>query len=151
MERLLDWQGVEIVREGTNVAAVRSRRGASFALLTEIPHGRFRFGVSVPLFLEYQAAVMATVAKRAVPLTREQAAAILAALAHFGTEAPIYFSLRPNLKDENDNMVFECAANFGAETIVTHNVKDFRDPKLRGHDIEILRPGEFLRRIRRTK
>ncbi len=133
------------------VAAVRSRRGASFAILSEISHGRFRFGVSVPLYLEYQASVMATVATRAVPLTRKQAAAILAALAHYGTEVPVYFNLRPNLKDENDNMVFECAANFGAEAIVTHNVRDFREPELRGYGIEILRPGEFLRRIRRTE
>ncbi|MBM4153676.1 MAG: putative toxin-antitoxin system toxin component, PIN family [Lentisphaerae bacterium] len=132
------------------VAAVRSRRGASFALLTEIPHGRFRFGVSMPLYLEYQASLMATVAGRAVPLTKEQAAAILAALAHYGTEVPVYFSLRPNLNDENDNMVFECAANFGAEMIVTHNVKHFRNPELHGYGIEILGPGEFLRRIRRT-
>ena len=76
---------------------------------------------------------------------------ILAALAHYGTEVPVYFRLRPNLKDENDNMVFECAANFGAEAIVTHNVRDFRNPELRGYGIEILRPGEFLQRIRRTR
>lgn len=133
------------------VAAVRSRRGASFAILSEIPHGRFRFGVSVPLYLEYKARLMATAATRAVPLSRDQAAAILAALAHYGTEVPVFFNLRPNMKDEGDNMVFECAANFGAEAVVTHNVRDFRDPELRGYGIEILRPGEFLRRIRRTK
>ena len=63
---------------------------------------------------------------------------------------PIYYRLRPNLRDENDNMVFECAANFGAEAIVTHNVRDFRKPELKGYGIEILKPGEFLRRIRRT-
>lgn len=132
------------------VAAVRSRRGASFALLSEISHGRFRFGISVPLFLEYQASLLAAVSKPHVPLTAKQAEAILAALAHYGTEVPIFFRLRPNLKDENDNMVFECAANFGAEAIVTHNVKDFRTPELRGYGIEILKPGDFLRSIRRT-
>jgi predicted nucleic acid-binding protein len=94
---------------------------------------------------------MTAVATRAAPLTREQAAAILAALAHYGTEVPVYFRLRPNLKDENDNMVFECAANFGAVAIVTHNVKDFRNPERLGYGIEILRPGEFLRRMRMTK
>ncbi len=131
------------------VAAVRSRRGASFALLSEIGLGRFRFGLSVPLFLEYQASLMATVSKREVPLTAEQVAAVLAALAHYGAEVPIYFRLRPNLKDENDNMVFECAANFGAEAIITHNVRDFRQPELKGYGIEILKPDEFLQRIRR--
>lgn len=94
---------------------------------------------------------MATLATRATPLTKEQVSAILAALAHYGVEVPVYFLLRPNLKDENDNMVFECAANFGAEAIVTHNVRDFRNPELRGYGINILTPGEFLRRIRRIR
>lgn len=131
------------------VAAVRSRRGASFALLSEISHGRFRFGLSVPLFLEYQASLMATVHKREVPLTVGQVDAILVAVAHYGKEVPIYYRLRPNLKDENDNMVFECAANFGAEAIITHNVRDFRTPELKGYGIEILKPDEFVRMIRR--
>lgn len=132
------------------VAAVRSRRGAGFALLSEIAHGKFRFGISVPLFLEYQSIVMSTVTRLNAQLTTKQAEAILAALAHYGTEVPIYYSLRPNLKDENDNMVFECAANFGAESIITHNVKDFRAPELREYAIKILSPSEFLRHIRRT-
>ena len=63
---------------------------------------------------------------------------------------PIYFSLRPNLRDESDNMVFECAANFTAEAIVTYNVKDFKRPELKGYGIKVLKPGEFLGQIRRT-
>lgn len=56
------------------VSAIRSRSGASFALLSEISLQRFGFGVSVPLFLEFRS------------------------------------RLWPNLNDENDNKVFECAA-----------------------------------------
>jgi putative PIN family toxin of toxin-antitoxin system len=131
------------------VAAIRSRRGASFALLSEISHGRFRFGISVPLFLEYRDRMQNAVATGVTELTMEQGEAILAALAHYGVEVPVYFTLRPNLRDENDNMVFECAANFGAEAIITHNVRDFAHPELKGYGIEIFKPGEFLRRIRR--
>ena len=129
------------------IAALRSRRGASFAILSEVSYGRFRFGISVPLYLEYQSRMLAAVMDRCMGPTRDQVEAILAALAHYGVEVPIYFGLRPNLSDENDNMVFECAANFGAEVIVTHNVRDFRNPELRGYNIEILRPGEFLQRL----
>jgi putative PIN family toxin of toxin-antitoxin system len=131
------------------IAALRSRRGASFAILSEVSYGRFRFGISVPLYLEYQSRMLAAVMDRGMGPTRDQVEAILAALAHYGVEVPIYFGLRPNLSDENDNMVFECAANFGAEVIVTHNVRDFRNPELRGYNIEILRPGEFLQRLGR--
>ena len=102
------------------VAAVRSRRGASFALLSEISLRRFRFGISVALFLEYRAQLVKTLSEGNTHLNRRQVEAVLAALAHFGEEVPIYYRLRPNLKDANDDMVFECAANFGAEVIVTH-------------------------------
>lgn len=132
------------------VAAVRSRRGASFAILSEISYGRFHLGISVPLFLEYRAAMLAARASGDAKLSADQVEAILGAVAHFGVEVPIYYRLRPNLKDENDNMVFECAANFGSDAIVTHNVRDFRTPELKGYGIDVLRPGEFLRRIRRT-
>ncbi len=131
------------------VAAVRSRRGASFALLSEIPQRRFRFGISIPLYAEYRAKLIDAVEAGATPLSLEQVDAILHTTAHFGREVPIYYRLRPNLKDENDNMVFECAANFQAEAIVTHNIKDFRDPELKGYGIEPITPGEFLQLLRR--
>jgi putative PIN family toxin of toxin-antitoxin system len=133
------------------VAAIRSRRGASFALLSEVPHGRFRFGISVPLFLEYRAGMMNAVVRGKPGPSKTQVEAVLAALAHFGTEVPVYFRLRPNLPDEKDNMVFECAANFGAEAIVTHNTRHFRSPELKGYNIRALTPRELLQRIRRRR
>jgi putative PIN family toxin of toxin-antitoxin system len=131
------------------IAAIRSRRGASFALLSEIPHKRFQFGISVPLFIEYQAKLLETGIKGQTHINREQIETILSVLAFFGTEVPIYYRIRPNLKDENDNMVFECAANFGASTIITHNVNDFLNPELKIYEIDILTPGQFLKKIGR--
>jgi len=131
------------------VSAVRSRRGASFALLSEIPHKRFQFGISVPLFLEYRAKLLEAVTKGHTKLNQKQIEAILSALAFNGKEVPIYYRLRPNLKDENDNMVFECAANFGASTIITHNARDFLNSELAAYQIDILTSGEFINRIRR--
>jgi putative PIN family toxin of toxin-antitoxin system len=130
------------------VAAIRSRRGASFALLSEMPHKRFQFGISVPLFLEYRAKLTEAAVRGHTPLDQHQIETILSALAHYGVEVPIYYRLRPNLKDENDNMVFECAANFDASAIVTHNVRDFTAPELATYDIEVLAPGELIKRIR---
>lgn len=132
------------------VAAIRSRRGASFAILSEIQHGRFQFGISVALFLEYRAALTRATASGRSGVRPAQVEAILAALAHYGKEVPIFYRLRPNLKDESDNMVFECAANFGARAIVTHNIRDFRHTELRGYGFELLTPGELLKRMRRN-
>lgn len=129
------------------VAAVRSRRGASFALLSMLGQGRFTFGVSVPLFLQYSAKLMEQRTAAASGLSQAQLGAILAALAHFAEPVSIYFGLRPNLRDENDNMVFECAANFGARMIVTHNVRDFQGGELAAYAIDAVEPGAFLRML----
>ncbi len=131
------------------MAAIRSQRGASFALLSQIGAGRFRYGVSIALFLEYQAKLLQSVEEGAMPLEARQVRAILAAIANFAEPVPIYFRLRPNLRDEGDNMVFECAAHFGARFIVTHNVRDFRSPSIRGYDIQPIRPGEFLELLKK--
>lgn len=48
-------------------------------------------------------------------------------------------------------MVFECAANFGASAIVTHNVRDFAHAELTGYGIETLTPREMLQKIRRKQ
>ena len=133
------------------VAAVRSRSGASFALLDRIRGGEFRFGVSVALFLEYRAKLTQARAEGATTLSQKQIDAILAALAHYGEPVPIYYRLRPNLPDEGDNLVFECAANFAARCIVTHNVRHFAAPELAAYAIEPMRPGRFLAMLRRDQ
>ena len=130
------------------VSAIRSRQGAGYALLSLVPDEVFRFGVSVALFLEYKAKLIGAVTAGESPLLLAQVDAVLFALAHYAVEVPVYYRLRPNLKDENDNMVFECAANFGAEAIITHNVKDFCSPELRGYGLSPITPGDFLMQIR---
>ena len=135
---------------GVWIAAVKSRRGASFALLSEIPYRRFQFGISVPLFHEYKAKLMEIAGKAQTPPSKKQIDSVLSVLAFYSTEVPIYYRLRSNLKDEQVNMLFECAAYFGASTIVTHNVKDFLTGEFAEHEIEIMTPGEFIRELGRT-
>jgi putative PIN family toxin of toxin-antitoxin system len=133
------------------VSAVRSQRGASFAILSEIPERRFRFGISVALFLEHRAKMIKASMDGNTPLRADQIESILATIAYFADEVPIYYQLRPNLRDENDNMVFECAANYGADAIITHNTRDFHEPELGHYTIEILTPGQFLEIGRRAR
>lgn len=127
------------------MAAIRSRNGASFALLQDIGAGRFQYGISTSLWLEYEAKLLQSVEEGATPLSEMQVRAILAALANFAEPVSIFFRLRPNLRDEGDNFVFECAAHFGAGWIVTHNVRDFRLPQVRGYNVKPITPGAFLK------
>ncbi len=73
--------------------------------------------------------------------------AILRGLAFYGDEVSIYYKLRPNLKAENDNMVFECAANYNANYSVTHNIKDFLVADLSPYFIDIINPEQFFQEV----
>ena len=84
------------------VAAIRSRRGASFALLSEIPYRRFRFGISVALFLEHRAQLMQAVADGVTNLNGRHIETGRAALAHYCEEVPFLYWLRPNLRGAAD-------------------------------------------------
>jgi predicted nucleic acid-binding protein len=55
----------------------------------------------------------------------------------------VYYSWRPNLKDEGDNHVMELAVAGGA-SIVTNNVRDFAAADLRFPLIHVVTPKQFL-------
>jgi predicted nucleic acid-binding protein len=57
----------------------------------------------------------------------------------------IYYSWRPNLRDESDNHLVELAVAGGATAIVTLNIRDLQNAELRFPGIGILRPKELLK------
>ena len=126
------------------VAALRSRRGASFKIIESIGAGRFRYGLSVPLYLEYESQAVALVHSGKIDPGVADVRAILSALVFYGVHVPIHYSIRPHLRDENDNMVFECAANFSADAIITHNVSDFVGGDLGPYAIDITTPRDLV-------
>lgn len=133
----------------TNVveSSLRSRLGASFKILSNLHTNLFRFGISVPLYLEYERRVEQVFHLGTVQISEKAKNAILKALAFYADEVPIYYRIRPNLKDENDNMVFECAANYNANYIITYNVRDFRQADLAPYHFAIITPQEFLQEV----
>ena len=107
------------------VAAARSRKGASFALVSSLPHPRFQICLSVAVYTEWQAVLGQP---EHLPPGTDAAAALgfiryLVNLAHL---QDIHFLWRPFLRDPDDDMVLECAVAAGCAYIVTHNIKDFR-------------------------
>lgn len=59
----------------------------------------------------------------------------------------IYFTWRPNLKDEADNHLMELAVAGSANAIVTRNLKDFRDAELKFQGIRVCDPEQILREL----
>lgn len=126
------------------IAALMSRRGASFKLLSLIGQGQFETVVSVPLVLEYEA-----VAKRLsgdkIALSPEMIDDVLDYLCHVSIHQPIYYLWRPLLKDPQDDQVLEVAMNAQADAIITFNIRDFAGAYQ--HDVAIIDPKTFLEQI----
>ena len=127
------------------VAAVRSRQGASFALINSIPNAQFQLCLSISLYLEWQAIM--TRGEHLLPgRTAEDTLGFLRYLASQAHLQEIHFLWRPHLPDADDDMVLELAFAAGCTYIVTHNVKDFHGSEELG--ITAITPRDFLKLIR---
>jgi len=129
------------------VAALRSDRGASRQLLLEALDKHFDLLLSVPLLIEYEAVLCRPENLTASGITVPEMRNILDELANVCIPVKFAYRWRPRLKDANDDMVLETAANGDADAIVTFNQADFHgiETLLRS---DIIAPGEALVRLR---
>lgn len=128
------------------VAALRSRRGASFRVLHLVGSGKFEIALSVPLVLEYE-----EVLNRLTGPARLEAGDIdvlLDYLCSVSHKQGIFYLWRPFLRDPKDDMVLELAVAAGGENIVTHNVADFVGTEEFG--IKVMTPRQFLYSLEAT-
>ena len=130
------------------VAGLRSRRGASNALLALVAGGRIRPLVTTSLFLEYEEVLHRPEHRLATAMTQADVAGFLAALASASEGVDLHFRWRPQLGDPADEMVLEAAINGSADALVTHNVADFAEASARFR-LRIVTPGEFLKELQR--
>jgi predicted nucleic acid-binding protein len=123
------------------VAAARSLRGASNALLARLPDPRLQPAVSVPLFVEYRAVLLRP--ENLLHRTVAQAEGFLDFLLSVGHLQEIFFLWRPALPDPDDDLLLELATAAGCRYIVTHNLRDFRGTEKWG--IKVITPSDFLK------
>ena len=127
------------------VAAMRSTRGASYALVSSIPSPEFQPCLSIALYNEWQAVL--TRPENLTPGgTTEDARRFLRYLVGQSHLQEIHFLWRPFLADPDDDFVLELAFAANCRYLVTHNVADFRGSEQLG--IEAMPPREFLKLIR---
>jgi putative PIN family toxin of toxin-antitoxin system len=125
------------------VSALRSKRGASFALLAMVGTGRFDINLSVPLVLEYE-----QVLRRARWQNRpswSSVSDILDYLCRVGRRHKIHFLWRPRERDPKDDMVLEVAVAGECDCIVTYNRRDFGEARSFG--LDLLTPKELLAKM----
>jgi putative PIN family toxin of toxin-antitoxin system len=126
------------------VTGLRSRRGASFRLLSLVgADRRFEINLSVPVVLEYESTLKRP--GKTPGLTEEDVDSVLDYLCSVGHHREIYFLWRPVLRDPKDDMVLEVAVEASCEFVVTHNLRDFRG--IERYGVRPVSPSEFLREI----
>ena len=134
-----------IITLDTNVllASLLSRNGSSHRILNLIVEERIKIALSTPLILEYDEVLKRKDILKKVKLTENQIEDIIDLLVILSGKYHIYYRLRPNLLDENDNMIVECAFVSGSQYLVTSNVKDFTRGELQIYPFTVITPGNF--------
>ena len=126
------------------VAGLRSRRGASFALLDLVGRDAFDIHLSVPLVLEYEDVLRRDIGGLVVPASAVEA--VLDFHCAVAGHHRIHFLWRPTLRDPSDDMLLELAVAAEADVIVTHNLRDFAG--LDRFGIRAESPRSFLATLR---
>ena len=132
----------------TNVLyqALRNIAGASNYILQLIRAYRLDLALSIPVFLEYSDVLLRPNTLRDLKRTRGEIESVLRFIAYIGKPIPIHFLMRPNLRDENDNMFIDLAFASNARYIITQNVNDFtKGAELIFDQFDIITPAQFVR------
>ena len=139
-----------LVTLDTNILyqALKSKTGASYFILQQVRNSRIRIALSVPVFQEYQDVLSRDKSLKDFGLRLSDIEQFLRFIAYAGKTYAIYFLLRPNLKDESDNMIVELAITSQSDYLITSNVKDFKDAELKFNQLKIISPGEFVKKWR---
>jgi putative PIN family toxin of toxin-antitoxin system len=123
------------------VAGLKSRRGASFALLQRLGGPHFIPLLSPSLCVEYEDVL--TRPGMIYGFSAVDAGDFVDYMVSVSEECRVYFLWRPWLPDPKDDLVLEVALAGGASHIVTHNIRDFA-----GADrlsIAVVTPNQFLK------
>ena len=136
-----------LVTLDTNIIyqALKSASGASFFIFQQVRERKIQIALSVSLFEEYEDVLKREKSLKDFGLDIEDIDKFLRFIAYVGKPYTIYYLFRPNLKDENDNMVVELAVTSQSDYIVTSNIKDFKNAELKFDHLKIVTPIEFAK------
>jgi len=130
-----------VIETNVIVSALKSSKGASYALISELPSKKFQPVLSVPLYIEYQD-VLTRLENMSGCSSRDELLSFLRYLCSICHRQDIFFLWRPWLKDPKDDMVLELAVASNSKYIITHNVSDFKE--IEGFSIKAITPREFI-------
>jgi putative PIN family toxin of toxin-antitoxin system len=129
------------------VAAIRSPRGASAALLVLLLQRRATLLLSVALALEYEATAPREEHLIAAKASEAYVTNLINAIIDVIEPVEVHYQWRPQLADAGDEMVLETAVNGRADAIVTFNRRHYGGVPSR-FGIDVVRPADALERIK---
>jgi predicted nucleic acid-binding protein len=133
-----------IVDTDVIVAAIRSSGGASAEIVRRILRGEIQIELTVAVALEYEAVATRDAAGE---ISVTEATNLIDALVALARPVEIHFRWRPQLRDADDEMIFEAAINTPDRTIITFNTKDFAMAADK-FDVTLLKPRQLLENLK---
>jgi putative PIN family toxin of toxin-antitoxin system len=127
------------------VAALLGPHGPSREVVRACLQGRLTPLMGAALFAEYESLLHRPGLFEGCVLDSAEREALFDALASISLWTPIYFTWRPNLRDEGDNHVIELAVAGGAAAIVTNNQRHFAGAELHFSSVRVLTPKILLK------
>lgn len=136
-----------VITLDTNVlfAGLYSQSGASHQILRAVLDEKLTLALSTPLYFEYYAVLTRPENLAKLRLTRNDVEVLLDVIAVLAKKHRVYYLLRPNLLDESDNLVVECAFASRSIYVITSNVKHLAGGELRGFPFKVITPREFIK------
>jgi putative PIN family toxin of toxin-antitoxin system len=133
----------------TNVifSALYSNKGASYSIITKVIDEKIKLAISPQIYFEYYDVLMREENLKILNLATKDVEDFLDLIALLSQKHSIYYLLRPNLPDENDNIFIECAFASNSDYLVTSNIKDFKQSELKGFKFKVVTPKELYKII----
>ncbi|MGB5594427.1 MAG: putative toxin-antitoxin system toxin component, PIN family [Crocosphaera sp.] len=127
------------------VSALIGAVGPSRELIRRCLRGEYQPLMGNALFCEYESVIFRQDILSQCPLTEEEIMVLFQAFLSVNQWVNIYFLWRPNLRDEADNHLIELALAGNASSIVTNNLKDFKNTDLLFPALSIVKPEQIIR------
>ncbi|MGB3312219.1 MAG: putative toxin-antitoxin system toxin component, PIN family [Nodosilinea sp.] len=135
-----------VVDTSVFVGALIGPTGPNRALIRRCLLGDYQPLMGNALFAEYEAVIEREHILAQCRLTKPEIGALLQAFMGVCKWTFIYYTWRPNLRDEADNHLIELAVAGNASVIATQNIRDFQNAELLFPNLQILTPADILNR-----
>jgi putative PIN family toxin of toxin-antitoxin system len=134
-----------VVDTNVFIGAILSSQGLNRELIRRCLLGEYQPMMSNALYLEYESVIEREEIIAKCQLDSSKVNELLDGFLSVSKWINIYYSWRPNLRDEDDNHFIELAIAGNAQILATNNLRDFSGSELAFPQLQILNPYQIIR------